>query len=63
MSGLITRRGLLAGSAAAASTLLTGCDRLADAPSFRWLLDLGQSASLRARGSSHFPASRWCAKY
>src|SRR5204862_3624971 len=49
MSGLITRRGLLAGSAAAASALLTGCDRLADAPSFRWLLDLGQSASLHAQ--------------
>jgi DMSO/TMAO reductase YedYZ molybdopterin-dependent catalytic subunit len=45
MSRLITRRGLLAGSAAASGMLLSGCDRLADAPSFRWLLDMGQSAS------------------
>jgi len=49
MNAFITRRGLLVGSAASASALLTGCDRLADAPSLRWLLDFGQSASLHAQ--------------
>jgi DMSO/TMAO reductase YedYZ molybdopterin-dependent catalytic subunit len=49
MSSLITRRRLLAGAAAAGSALLTSCDRLADAPSFRWLLDFGQSASLHVQ--------------
>src|SRR5438067_379472 len=50
MSRLVTRRRWLTGSAAAAGgLLLSGCDRLADAPSFRWLLDLGQSASLHVQ--------------
>jgi DMSO/TMAO reductase YedYZ molybdopterin-dependent catalytic subunit len=50
VSGHITRRRLLAGSAASgAGMLLPGCDRLADAPSLRWLLDLGQAASLHVQ--------------
>jgi DMSO/TMAO reductase YedYZ molybdopterin-dependent catalytic subunit len=39
---------ITAGSAAAAG-LLSGCDRIADAPSLRWLLDLGGFASWRAQ--------------
>jgi DMSO/TMAO reductase YedYZ molybdopterin-dependent catalytic subunit len=47
MSRLISRRGLVtAGWAAGASALLTGCDRLSVAPSWQWLLDFGQAASL-----------------
>jgi DMSO/TMAO reductase YedYZ molybdopterin-dependent catalytic subunit len=50
MTSRITRRRLVtAGAAAAAAPLLTGCDQISDAPQFRWLLDLGQAASLRAQ--------------
>ena len=49
MSRVISRRGLLAGgSAAAGSVLLTGCSDITEAPSLRWLLDFGQSASRHA---------------
>jgi DMSO/TMAO reductase YedYZ molybdopterin-dependent catalytic subunit len=46
---LVTRRAWIAGSSAAAASLLSGCDPVGDAPSFRWLLDLGQAASMRAQ--------------
>src|SRR5439155_10763600 len=46
---LITRRGLLrAGSAAAGSLLLSGCDEIANSRSTRWALDFGEWLSLRA---------------
>ena len=48
MSGRISRRKLLgAGSATAASLLLSGCDGVFDAPALRGVLDLGQLVSLR----------------
>ncbi len=50
MSRLISRRGLItAGSAAAGSLLLSGCEPVSDAPSLRWVLDFGQFASLRVQ--------------
>ena len=50
MTSRITRRRLItAGVAAAGAPLLTGCDQISDAPQFRWFLDLGQAASLRAQ--------------
>jgi DMSO/TMAO reductase YedYZ molybdopterin-dependent catalytic subunit len=48
MSGRISRRKLLgAGSATAASLLLSGCDGVFDAPALRGVLDFGQLVSLR----------------
>jgi DMSO/TMAO reductase YedYZ molybdopterin-dependent catalytic subunit len=48
MSGRISRRGLIgAGSAAAASVLLSGCEGVFDSPSLRGVLDFGQLVSLR----------------
>jgi DMSO/TMAO reductase YedYZ molybdopterin-dependent catalytic subunit len=50
MTSRITRRRLItAGAVAAAAPLLSGCDQISDAPQFRWFLDLGQAASLRAQ--------------
>jgi DMSO/TMAO reductase YedYZ molybdopterin-dependent catalytic subunit len=49
MSRLFTRRALIAGGSTAAASLLSGCDQAIDAPSFDWLLDLGQAASMRAQ--------------
>jgi DMSO/TMAO reductase YedYZ molybdopterin-dependent catalytic subunit len=50
MSRLISRRGLLrAGSAAAASLLLSGCDGVFESPSMRSALDFGQWLSLRVQ--------------
>jgi DMSO/TMAO reductase YedYZ molybdopterin-dependent catalytic subunit len=48
MSRLLSRRSLLrAGSAAAGSLLLSGCDGVLDSPSLRPVLDFGQLLSLR----------------
>jgi DMSO/TMAO reductase YedYZ molybdopterin-dependent catalytic subunit len=50
MSRVISRRGLLrAGSAAAGSLLLSGCDGGLESPVLRGLLDFGQLASLRVQ--------------
>ncbi len=50
MTSRFTRRRLVtAGAVAAATPLLSGCDQISDAPQFRWFLDLGQAASLRAQ--------------
>jgi DMSO/TMAO reductase YedYZ molybdopterin-dependent catalytic subunit len=49
MSRLLTRRGVIAGSSAAAASLLSGCDQISQAPPLRQLLDLGQAASMRAQ--------------
>ncbi len=49
MSRPISRRALIATGSAAAAGLVSGCDRIADAPSLRWILDLGELASLRVQ--------------
>jgi len=50
MSGIITRRGLIAaGAATLGSTLLSGCDRMFEGLSARPLLDFGQLMSLKGQ--------------
>jgi DMSO/TMAO reductase YedYZ molybdopterin-dependent catalytic subunit len=49
MTSLVTRRGLIAASSAAAASLVAGCDRIADAASLRWFLDFGEFMSLHAQ--------------
>lgn len=45
----ISRRHLIAAGSAAAAGIVSGCDRISDAPSLRWFLDLGGVMSLRAQ--------------
>lgn len=49
MSRLLTRRGLIAAGSAAAASLVSGCDRISDAPSLRWFLDFGEFMSLHVQ--------------
>ncbi len=49
MNSLITRRGLIAGSSAAAASLLSGCDPVTESSSLRWILDFGQAASMHVQ--------------
>jgi DMSO/TMAO reductase YedYZ molybdopterin-dependent catalytic subunit len=49
MTPVISRRGLIAAGSAAAASLVAGCEPIADAPSFRWILDFGQFMSLHAQ--------------
>jgi len=46
---LVSRRSLMVAGSAAAASLVTGCEPIADAPSLRWILDLGQFMSLHAQ--------------
>ena len=49
MSRLMSRRSLMVAGSAAAASLVTGCEPIADAPSLRWILDFGQFMSLHAQ--------------
>jgi DMSO/TMAO reductase YedYZ molybdopterin-dependent catalytic subunit len=49
MTRLISRRALIAAGSAAAASLVSGCDKIADAPSLRFILDFGQFMSLNAQ--------------
>ncbi|MEO5865510.1 MAG: molybdopterin-dependent oxidoreductase [Sphingomonas sp.] len=46
MSGIVTRRGLLATGALGAGALLSGCDKLADQPGFRKILFSGDKMNM-----------------
>jgi DMSO/TMAO reductase YedYZ molybdopterin-dependent catalytic subunit len=45
----MSRRSLMVAGSAAAASLVTGCEPIADAPSLRWILDFGQFMSLHAQ--------------
>ena len=50
MTGLISRRGLIAtGAATAGALLLPGCDQLSSAPTFKAFLDSAEGATRRAQ--------------
>jgi DMSO/TMAO reductase YedYZ molybdopterin-dependent catalytic subunit len=46
---LISRRGVIGAGSATVASLVAGCEPISNAPTFRWLLDLGQSMSLHAQ--------------